>query len=121
MKWIIAAVLVFAAVQVQATQVEEGSPSIEITSFVSLESGEIRNTGAELCGVVSNTEGGHYMVKVVSDPNYKAPATYMTIPSPEGQFCVVLSTQTGRAEASLIGHHGGDAVPTAKAELKLKK
>lgn len=109
------------AFQIQAVA-SETSATINITSFVSLESGEVRNTGAELCGVVENAEGRHYMVEVVSDPNYKAPGNYMVIPNGEGKFCVVVSTQTGRAEARLVSHHGGDEKPaTANAVLTVKK
>lgn len=74
---------------------------VKITSFRFLESGSHFSPAAELCGELLAPTGKSQIVKVISDPQSKGPATYHVLTGKDGKFCTVLATFTGKAEAEL--------------------
>lgn len=77
------------------------SSDVKITSFKFLDHGSHFTPGAELCGELVSPTGKPEMVKIVSDPEEKAPGNYYAWAGPEGKFCAVIATYTGKADASL--------------------
>lgn len=83
-------------------EAKSDDPNIKITSFEYLVNGATpRNPTAELCGTVLNPTGTAQAVKVVVDFKAKTPATYNTMTSKDGKFCLIVATYSGLAEASL--------------------
>ncbi len=74
---------------------------VKVTSFRFLESGSHFSPAAELCGELIAPAGKSEMIKVVSDPQSKGPATYHVWTGKDGKFCSVIATFTGKAEADL--------------------
>lgn len=75
--------------------------AVKVTSFRYIESGTRSTPAAEMCGELIQTTGRPELIKVVSDPGYKAPANYYTWTGKDGKFCLILATFTGRANADL--------------------
>ena len=73
---------------------------VKITSFNFI---GYRSTVAELCGSIAGAMDPVAIVDITSDPSYKKPAQYSTIASQDGQFCIVINTITGHADAKLRG------------------
>lgn len=73
--------------------------TVKVDSFVS--TGRYTTT-AELCGHVEGAKSSQQIL-VVSDPNSKGPGKYIVLTTPAGEFCAVISTATGTADASLVG------------------
>ena len=77
-----------------------GQPSVAITSFIMPDN----NTHAgEICGHVTGADSGYSIVRVGVDPREKKPGIYNTLAGADGEFCVVVVTYTGLAEASVKG------------------
>lgn len=77
------------------------SSDVKITSFKFLDHGSHFSPGAELCGELTTPLNKPVMVKIVSDPEEKSPGNYYTWTGPEGKFCAVIATYTGKADAEL--------------------
>ena len=72
---------------------------VKITSFIYT----ANNANlAELCGTVSNATGAKTFVQIVVDSGSKHPATYNTFAGQDGHFCMMVTTYTGEAAASVI-------------------
>jgi hypothetical protein len=97
----------FAATDAAAPRVAEpkaapaaGEPSVVISSFIMPDN----NTHAgEICGHVTGAASGFTVVRVSVDPREKKPGIYNTLAGSDGEFCVVVVTYTGLAEASVAG------------------
>lgn len=57
---------------------------------------------AELCGVVTDSEGPATLVQITVDERSKRPATYNTMAGPNGKFCTVVVTFYGTASAEVF-------------------
>lgn len=75
---------------------------IKVTSFSFLDHSAHFSPGAEFCGELVAPTGKPEMIKIVSDPGMKDPAQYFAWAGPEGKFCTIIATYTGKAEAILI-------------------
>lgn len=73
-------------------------------------------TAAELCGHIEGTVTGGMQLLVVVDPDQKVPGNYVALPTPQGQFCVVVSTLTGNANVSIVG--SGSTIATIRGHAK---
>ena len=71
---------------------------VKVTSFRFLESGSHFSPAAEICGELLSPTGKPEMVKITSDPGPKGSALYYSWVGPEGKFCSVIATFTGKAE-----------------------
>ncbi len=76
----------------------EQPPKLEVTSFTFTNPNYSRT--AELCGRVTGKFSGATRVNVTVDPGHQA-GTYVTWPGANGHFCVLMNSNSGRAEASL--------------------
>ena len=71
---------------------------VKVTSFRFLESGSRFSPAAEICGELLTPSGKAEMVKITSDPASKGPGLYYSWTGPEGKFCSIIATFTGKAE-----------------------
>ena len=71
---------------------------VKVTSFRFLESGSHFSPAAEICGELLTPSGKPEMVKITSDPGSKGPGLYYSWAGPEGKFCSIIATFTGKAE-----------------------
>lgn len=76
------------------------SRDVKITSFNFTGS---RNRTAELCGKITGEAKSLDIVDVIADPADANPGRYSTLVSPEGTFCIVINTLSGKADAKLRG------------------
>lgn len=74
---------------------------VKVTSFRFLDHSAHFTPGAEFCGELVMPTGKPEMIKIVSDPGTKEPGQYFAWAGPEGKFCSLIATYTGKAEASL--------------------
>lgn len=74
---------------------------VKVTSFRFLESGNHFSPAAEMCGELLVSTGKTEMIKITSDPDSKSPANYFTWAGPEGKFCSVIATFTGKANVDI--------------------
>ena len=74
---------------------------IKVTSFQFLQNGSHLSAAAEICGELEVLTAIPAMIKIVSDPSSKKPATYYAWTGKDGKFCSVIATYTGKAEADL--------------------
>lgn len=75
---------------------------VKITSFKFMDHSAHFSPGAELCGEVISPTGKPAMIKVTSDPEEKAPGNYYVWSGPDGKFCAVIATYSGKADAELV-------------------
>lgn len=76
---------------------------VKITSF-KYTGRDTYSSTAEICGIVNGGGNGPLiLVDLVIDPRHRTPGKYTTVTAQDGQFCAVVSTLTGRAEASVRG------------------
>lgn len=73
---------------------------VKITSFLYTAT---RGTTAELCGKVSGKSELPLIVDITVDPKRKNPGSYTVIPAVNGNFCTMVSTESGNADVSLRG------------------
>jgi hypothetical protein len=74
---------------------------VKITSFRYVNSYDIRSTVTELCGAVTPATGKSELVKITVDPGTDNTVYYHANTGKDGNFCLLLSTLTGRATAEL--------------------
>lgn len=91
MKKMFFATLVFSSLAVAS--------GVKVTSFRYLNTSGSLSPAAEICGELVGVTGKPEMIKVVSDPKSKSPGTYQVWTAKDGNFCSVIATFTGRAEA----------------------
>lgn len=75
-------------------------PTVKIDSFSA--TGRA-TTAAELCGHIEGERKGAEQILIVTDPKSKGPGRYIALATPNGEFCAVVSTVFGQADASLVG------------------
>lgn len=75
---------------------------VKVTSFRFLQSGSHSSAAAEICGELINPTAKPEMVKITSDPGSKGPGQYYSWTGPEGKFCSVIATYTGKAEVDAV-------------------
>lgn len=73
---------------------------VKITSF--LYTGT-KGTTAELCGKVTGKSELPMIVDITVDPKRKNPGSYTVIPAVSGNFCTMVSTESGNADVSMRG------------------
>lgn len=74
----------------------------KVTSFRFLQSGSHSSAAAEICGELINPTAKPEMIKITSDPGSKGPGKYYSWTGPEGKFCSVIATYTGKAEVDTV-------------------
>ena len=94
---------------------------ISINSFQRVEYGNHNNPTAELCGHITGASSPHDRMIVEADPRGN-PGRYTTTPGPEGNFCILIRTQTGQAKVTLwVMGEDHPEKKTISADALLKK
>jgi hypothetical protein len=102
--------VIFGLATALVSMTASAAPTLQITSFARAGT---QTTAAELCGRV-NGGTGNEVVQVNSDPDTKDPGHYFSLVGTDGTFCIVISTATGTATASIKGSSGATTATLSK-------
>ena len=89
----------FSAGGISAGVRETPSSGVEIISF--RRAGGVRSFACEICGKVTGSEVAGQWIKIIVDPNSSRSRTYRAYGGSDGNFCLVVVTFSGTAEAQL--------------------
>ena len=89
---------VFLSLTLSATAL---ASDVKITSFRFMDHSAHFSPGAEICGEIISPSGKPVMIKVTSDPEEKVPGNYYVWSGPDGKFCAIIATYTGKANADI--------------------
>ncbi|MEQ1876956.1 MAG: hypothetical protein ABL958_09950 [Bdellovibrionia bacterium] len=90
---------------------------LKITAFYPLNG---TRGASELCGKVSGQVFADYRLIVTADPKYN-PGKYTTLPGPDGNFCVIVNSVTGRADVDLIKAGTSSATVNAVTDVQTSR
>ncbi|MFZ4403402.1 MAG: hypothetical protein ACOYOK_04810 [Pseudobdellovibrionaceae bacterium] len=81
---------------------QDNKKTVELIKFQYINTREPFQTLAEVCGVVKGDGAAGTQVHLIVDPSGN-PGNYMTIASPNGNFCTIVNSYTGRLQYGLVG------------------
>ena len=87
---------------------DPAAPTVSVSSFHYV--APYPNRVAELCGKVVGAFTPQHRVMIKVDPTTNGPGYYSALPAPEGGFCALLYTSSGKADVALSTGVPGEAL-----------